>query len=93
MYCVLINRDALNYLASLTEKSKKLIRRRLDVLKEDPYPGRAEKKKLHLPGYDLFRMHVSRSYTIFYRIEEREKTVKILDIMTIEEAHKKYGRL
>ncbi len=38
-------------------------------------------------------MHVSRSYTIFYRIEEREKTVKILDIMTIEEAHKKYGRL
>ncbi|CAD6493741.1 MAG: hypothetical protein EMLJLAPB_00612 [Candidatus Argoarchaeum ethanivorans] len=24
---------------------------------------------------------------------EKEKTVKVLDIMTIEEAHKKYGRL
>ena len=38
-------------------------------------------------------MHVSRSYTIFYRICEEEKTVKILNIMTIEEAHKRYGRL
>jgi mRNA interferase RelE/StbE len=93
MYRVLISRDALNYLATLTEKSKRLINRRLEVLKEDPYPGRADKKKLHLSGYDLFRMHVSRSYTIFYRIEEQEKAVKILDIMTLEEAHKRYGRL
>jgi len=38
-------------------------------------------------------MYVSRSYTIFYRIYEEEKTDKILNIMTIEEAHKKYGRL
>jgi len=38
-------------------------------------------------------MYVSRSYTIFYRIYEKEKTVKILNIMTIEEAHKRYGRL
>jgi len=30
---------------------------------------------------------------IFYRIYEEEKTVKVLDIMTIEEAHKRYGRL
>jgi mRNA interferase RelE/StbE len=93
MYRVLISRDALNYLATLTEKSKRVINRRFEVLKEDPYPGRAGKKKLHLSGYDLFRMHVSRSYTIFYRIEEQEKAVKILDIMTLEEAHKRYGRL
>lgn len=38
-------------------------------------------------------MHVSRSYTIFYRIYEEEKTVKILNIMTIEEVHKGYGML
>ena len=51
------------------------------------------KKKLQLPNYDLFRMHVSRSYTIFYRIYEEEKTVKVLNIMMIEEAHKRYGML
>ena len=78
MYRVFITRDALNYLVTLTEKSKRLINRRFAVLKEDPYPGRADKKKLHLPGYDLFRMHVCRSYTIFDRIEEQEKIVKII---------------
>lgn len=93
MYSVLINRDALKYIDALTEKSKRLIKRKLETLKDDPYPGRDDKKKLQFPDYDLFRMHVSRSYTIFYRIYEEEKTVKVLDIMTIEEAHKRYGRL
>ena len=93
MYSVFINRNARKYVDSLTEKSKRLVKKKLEMLKDDPHPGRADKKKLQLPNYDLFRMHVSRSYTIFYRIYEEEKTVKVLDIMTIEEAHKKYGRL
>ena len=93
MYSVLINRDAQKYVDSLTEKSRRLVKKKLEMLKDNPHPGRADKKKLQLPNYDLFRMHVSRSYTIFYRIYEEEKTVKILDIMTIEEAHKMYGML
>jgi mRNA interferase RelE/StbE len=93
MYSVLINREAQKYVDSLTEKSRRLVKKKLEMLKDNPNPGRADKKKLQLPNYDLFRMHVSRSYTIFYRIYEEEKTVKVLDIMTIEEAHKKYGML
>jgi len=93
MYSVLINRDAQKYVDSLTEKSRMLVKKKLEMLKDNPHPGRADKKKLQLPNYDLFRMHVSRSYTIFYRIYDDEKTVKVLDIMTIEEAHKKYGML
>ena len=93
MYRVLINRDAQKYVDSLTEKSKRIVKKKLEALKDNPHLGRADKKKLQLPDYDLFRMHVSRSYTIFYRIYEEEKTVKVLDIMTIEEAHKRYGRL
>lgn len=93
MYRVLINRDAQKYIDSLTEKSKGIIKKKLETLKDNPHPGRADKKKLQLPDYDLFRMHISRSYTVFYRIYEEEKTVKVLDIMTIEEVHKRYGRL
>jgi len=93
MYCVLINRNAQKYVDSLTEKSRRLVKKKLEMLKDNPHPGRADKKKLQLPNYDLFRMHVSRSYTIFYRIYDDEKTVKVLDIMTIGEAHKKYGML
>ncbi len=40
----------------------------------------------------LCRLHIPRSYTTFYRIDQDEKVVKILDIMTIEQAHKIYGR-
>ncbi|MDY6966809.1 MAG: type II toxin-antitoxin system RelE/ParE family toxin [Halobacteriota archaeon] len=83
MYSVLINRDALKYIDVLTEKSKRLIKRKLETLKDDPYLGRDDKKKLQFTDYELFRMHVGRSYTIFYRIYEEEKTVKVLDIMTI----------
>jgi len=38
-------------------------------------------------------MHVGRSYTIFYEIHEEEKVIEILSILTIEEAHRLYGRL
>ncbi len=49
----------------------------LEILKEDPYHGRDDTKKLQLPDYDLFRMHVGQSFTIFYRIYEAEKVVKV----------------
>lgn len=62
MYGVHINKDALKYVNSLAEKSERLIKRKLEILKEDPYPGRDDKKKLQLPDYDLFRMHVGRSF-------------------------------
>ena len=93
MYGVHINKDALKYVNSLTEKSERLIKRKLEILKEDPYPGRDDKKKLQLPDYDLFRMRMGRSFTIFYKIYEAEKVVRVLDIMTTEKVHKRYGRL
>jgi hypothetical protein len=30
---------------------------------------------------------------VFYRIFPEEKMVKVLDIMTFEQAHRRYGRL
>jgi hypothetical protein len=41
----------------------------------------------------LYRIHVGRSCTVFYKIYEKEKLVRILEIMTIEKAHRRYGRL
>ena len=81
----------MKYVNSLTEQSERSIKRKLEILKEGPYPGRDDKKKLQLLDYDLFRMHVGRSFMIFYRIYEAERVVKMLDIMTIEKAHKWKG--
>ena len=44
MYRVLINRDAQKYIDSLTEKSKRIIKKKLETLKDNPHPGRAEEK-------------------------------------------------
>ena len=38
-------------------------------------------------------MHVGRSFTVFYQIAEDDKLIKILEIATIEKAHKLYKRL
>ncbi|RLI79953.1 hypothetical protein DRP07_09640 [Archaeoglobales archaeon] len=89
-YRVLISKKALKFLNSLLEKSQRIVKEKLKVLYKDPYPGK-NKEKLDLQGYVLYRMHVARTFTVFYRICENE--VRILDIMTIEQAHKKYGRL
>jgi mRNA interferase RelE/StbE len=91
-YTVLISKKARKFLNDLPEKSLRIIKNKIEILYENPFPGTdGDKEKLNLSGYDLYRMHIGRTFTIFYRIFEEE--VKILDIMTIEHAHKKYGRL
>jgi len=79
MYSVLITRDAQKYVDSLTEKSRRLVKKKLEMLKDNPHPGRADKKKLQLPNYDLLRMHVSRSYNI---LSGRKKRIAAITINT-----------
>lgn len=95
MYKVLINREALEYVNSLPEKSRRIVKENLKKLGEGPYPGtdKGDKEKLTLKGETLYRMHIGRTFTAFYRIYEEEKEVRILKVMTIEKAHKEYGRL
>jgi mRNA-degrading endonuclease RelE of RelBE toxin-antitoxin system len=37
-------------------------------------------------------MHVGRTYTIIFKINKESNIVTVLDLMTIEQAHKRYGR-
>jgi len=91
-YSILINKKALKFINDLPDKSKLIVKDRIKILYENSYPGQGgDKEKLNLPKYELYRMHIARSFTIFCRIQGKE--VKILDIMTIEQAHKRYGRL
>lgn len=91
---LLIEQKQSDKINGFDEKSRRIIKEKLDVLKEDPYPGkRGDKEKFCLrDGYILYRLHIGRSWTAFYRVYDTEKVVKVLDVMTIEQAHKKYGR-
>ena len=87
---VVIDRIALAYLSVLPEKSQRLIKERCHALAEDPFPGQGgDRELLHLE-FKLYRMHVGRSFTVFYQICEKNKLVKILEITTIDKAHKLY---
>ncbi|OPY56214.1 MAG: hypothetical protein A4E49_00279 [Methanosaeta sp. PtaU1.Bin112] len=93
-YRVLIGIKASKFLSTLTDNSQRRIKNKCKVLVEDPYPGQGGDKKLIERGRkSAYRLHVARSYTVFYRINENDKEVKILKITTIEQAHKLYGRL
>jgi mRNA interferase RelE/StbE len=86
---VVIDRKALLYLSELPEKSQRLIKEKCHALAEDPFSGHGgDKELLHLE-FKLYRLHVGRSFTVFYQICE-EELIKILEIVTIDKAHKLY---
>lgn len=91
---VRIEKNALEFIENLPEKSQRIVKDKLKILKEDPYPGKdGDKELLNLPDYKLYRIHIARSYTAFYTIDSKNSIITILNIMTTEKAHKKYGRL
>jgi mRNA-degrading endonuclease RelE of RelBE toxin-antitoxin system len=78
----------------LPEKTRRIIKTALKRLEEDPFPGsHGDKEKLVLRGgIVLYRLHISRRYTVFYEIDIEEKLVIVQEILPIEQAHKKYGQ-
>ncbi len=90
---VVIDRKALKYLSHLPEKSQRIIRDLCHALAEDPFPGQGGNKELLHLEFKLYRLHVGRSFTVFYQICEEEGLIRILEIVTIEKAHKLYKHL
>jgi len=65
------------------------------VIKEltNPFPdSNGDKKELKGTRIVTYRLRVG-DYRIFYQIDEEEKEVYVFDILTAEQAHKKYGRM
>lgn len=91
-YSIVLSDDAVDFLCLLDNKSKSICKKNLQKL-VNPYPGRGpgDKEKLVVAGEEMFRLHIGRSYTSFYVIDEKSKTVRVLEILSIESAHKKYG--
>lgn len=81
-----IEKRALLYVNSLREKDRRIVKQHLLML-EDPYTA---------PDVELLqnghcRMHIAHTYTAFFDVLPGGM-VNILDVMTIEEAHKRYKR-
>ncbi len=92
-YEVIISEEAEEFLENLDFKSKRICLKNLRKLENNPYPGRGsgDKEKLIIKGKERYRLHIGRSYTAFYFILEKKKLVRVIEILSIEKAHKKYG--
>jgi len=91
VYRVEIHQKALDFLEQLPEKLQEHTRSTLQALREDPRPRGSE--LLTLPdNYRVYRIHIARVLTVFYQVSDNDHQVRILKIMTIEQAHKEYRR-
>jgi mRNA-degrading endonuclease RelE of RelBE toxin-antitoxin system len=83
------------FIGVVPEKSRRIIKSALKDLEENPFPGSGgDKEKLVLSSSrEIYRLHIARTYTAFYSVDKEKRIVKVHDILTIEQAHKKYGRL
>lgn len=92
MFAILIERRAREFLKGLPPKTRRIVVEKIQELAENPFPG-GDREKLEYPHPPaIYRLHISRSFTVFYIIEPEENVVKIEKIMTIEKAHKEYSR-
>ena len=94
-YNVLIAADAREYVSVLDEKSTRIVKENLRKLANDPYPrpesGAGDKEKVIVDGEEIYRLHIGRTHTAFYDVLESENEVRVVELMDIDEAHKRYG--
>ncbi len=84
-----IERGVIKTLEKYPDKIREHIFNHLRKL-EDPYSA-PDVECLH-PKVQVYRMHIGRTYTVIFRIHKESNIVQVLDLMTIEQAHKRYGR-
>ena len=95
-FAVLFRQSAADFLHTLPEKSQRIVTAKLATLRIDPYPGSGgDKERLKTDDMEVFRLHIGRSFTALYliHIDADRNWVEITHLMTIEQAHKRYGRL
>jgi len=93
-YEVLVSPEVNELLDSLDEKSERIVRENLEKLSE-PYPGegQGDKERIVWRGQEVHRLHIGRTWTAFYDVEENDDIVYVLRVMPIDDAHKEYGGL
>jgi mRNA interferase RelE/StbE len=84
MFTLVIENKAEKFLKNLPQKTRRIIVEKILDLREDSFP-KGSKEKLDYPHPPaVYRLHVSRSFTVFYIIETDKNVIKIEKIMTIK---------
>ena len=92
---VRVRKPVAAFLDALPEKSRRIVATALRDLVENPFPGSGGNKELLTlsGGRQVYRLHIARTYTAFYGVDTDAEIVSVYELLTIEQAHKRYGRL
>jgi mRNA-degrading endonuclease RelE of RelBE toxin-antitoxin system len=86
---ILITERAIRFLESLPDKDLRIVSEHIDRLANHP-DATGDIKRLTMKK-ERYRMHVSYRYTVFFYPDG--ENIIVNEIMTTEQAHKKYGRI
>jgi mRNA interferase RelE/StbE len=86
-----IHHKAKEYYKSLPVKSQRIIKEHVDRLNHYPDIEADVECIRRSPDSQLWRMHISRTVTLVYTVIPAENQIHVDALMTIEQAHKKYG--
>jgi mRNA-degrading endonuclease RelE of RelBE toxin-antitoxin system len=92
-YRVLVSVDVKEFPGHLDDKSRRIIGNGLKGLGQNPFPGKGlgDKERLPVNGRMRYRLHIGRTWTVFYSILEEAKQVRVAEVLPIDDAHKRYG--
>ena len=95
IFQVVVKQKVIEAINELPEKTRRILFHALTNLEKNPWPGTGgDKEKLHAEKeIEIYRLHIGRTFTALYTIDTTNHLIHIHDLMTIEQAHKKYGRL
>lgn len=94
-YTVLLGEQPREFLEDADDKTERIVKDNLGKLSDNPRPrpgsGRGDREKLPVDGREMYRLHISRTYTALYTIDDEADEVLVREILPIDDAHKRYG--
>jgi mRNA-degrading endonuclease RelE of RelBE toxin-antitoxin system len=94
-YNILLSEQAEDYYKTLDEKSRRIVKENLQKLENEPYPKpgarSGDREKITVDGEEIYRLHIGRTHTALYDILEEKTQVRIIELLSIDDAHDRYG--
>ncbi len=84
-----IDRGVIKTLLRLPKKQRMEVFHYIANLEE---PESIPSRECLFPSKNIYRIHIGRRYTIIYKALKESSTILVLDLMTIEQAYKRYRR-
>jgi mRNA interferase RelE/StbE len=92
MFTVKCSKKSLKFYQSLPAKDRRIVLNHIERLRSYPEIAGDIECLTSSKHVQYFRMHIGRSYTVLYMVIPVISEIHVEDVMSIEQAHKRYGR-